>query len=462
MIQKNLNDIAHIVSGEVSSPDSQTLFVKGVSIDSRTIKAGQLFIPIVRIDNGHNYVSNAVNNGAIASLWQKNHPNPPPNVPLIMVEDTFVALQTLAKAYRTELNAIVIGITGSNGKTTAKDMISSVLGNAYRVHKTQGNLNGQYGLPLTLLDATVDTEIFVLEMGISLPGEMERIANIARPDVVVVTMIGESHISNFGSRKSIAQEKLQIANHLTGDGAIIFNGDERLLEEGIQKFNLLESVKRIRFGLSESNDYMASSISATSDHTGFYLNGLFYRFPLIGTHNVNNALAAIAVAEHLGVTNENIQIGLLELELTGMRMEKSISNSGFAIINDAWNASPTSMKSAIETFQNLSEYNQKILVLGDMFELGENEVHFHLEIGRSIDPENVDYIFTIGKLAEHIALEAQPIFPQGHVRAFQQKAEVVKAVESVVKPNAVVLVKGSRGMRLEEVVEQLKSLDKFV
>ncbi|MFD0716218.1 UDP-N-acetylmuramoyl-tripeptide--D-alanyl-D-alanine ligase [Paenibacillus sp. GCM10027626] len=458
MLQKNLNDIAKMVLGEILLPDSQTISIKGVSIDSRTTKQGNLFIPIIRNDDGHKYVLNAVGNGAVASLWQKNHPNPPLNIPLIIVEDTFIALHALARAYRTELNAIIIGITGSNGKTTTKDMISSILSTTFKVHKTNGNLNGQYGLPLTLLETKKDIEVVVLEMGISYLGEMERLASIAQPNVAVLTMIGESHISNFGSRENITQAKLQITNGLLENSAIVFNGDEELLEEGIKKLNFNESVKLIRFGLRNHNEYFTTSISALSDSTTFVLNGHSFRFPLIGAHNVNNALASIAVAEHLGVTKENITKGLNELEITGMRMEKSRTKSGFIIINDAWNASPTSMKSAIETFQRLSEYNQKILVLGDMFELGENEIQFHQEIGRLLDPRYISYVFTVGKLAEYIASEARGVFPQGRVVAFHQKEEIVKAVESIIQTNSVVLVKGSRGMKLEEVVEQLKEI----
>ncbi|WP_036708656.1 UDP-N-acetylmuramoyl-tripeptide--D-alanyl-D-alanine ligase [Paenibacillus pinihumi] len=458
MIQKNLNDIAKMVSGKVWLPDSQTIIINGVSIDSKTTQQGNLFIPIIRNDDGHKYILHAIGNGAVASLWQSNHPNPPPKIPLIIVEDTFIALQALAKAYRTELNAIIIGITGSNGKTTTKDMMSSILSTTFKVHKTKGNLNGQYGLPLTLLETSQDAEVVVLEMGISYPGEMERLAGIAGPDVVVLTMIGESHISNFGSRENIAQAKLQITNGLPENSVLVFNGDEELLEEGVKKLHFHESVKFIRFGTANQNDYFADSISVLSDRTTFVLNDHPYSFPLLGAHHVNNALASIAVAQHLGVTSDNITKGLKELEITGMRMEKSKAKSGFTIINDAWNASPTSMRSAIETFQKLSEYNQKIVVLGDMLELGENETRFHQEIGRLLDPRCVDYVFTVGKLAEFIALEASGVFPKGHVTAFRQKEEIAKAIELIIQPNSIVLVKGSRGLKLEEVVEQLLML----
>jgi UDP-N-acetylmuramoyl-tripeptide--D-alanyl-D-alanine ligase len=337
-------------------------------------------------------------------------------------------------------------------------MISSILGTTFKVQKTEGNLNGQYGLPLTLLAIDEDTEVVVLEMGISYPDEMDQLASIAQPNVAVVTMIGESHISNFGSREKIADAKLRITNGLSETNAIVFNGDEPLLEKGIKKLNLPESVRLIRFGLSSTNDYVATSLCSMSDNTTFTSNGHAYSFPLIGVHNVNNALASIAVAEYLGVGIENVSKGLNELKITGMRMEKTNSQSGVTIINDAWNASPTSMESAIETFHELAGYSQKILVLGDMFELGENEIQFHQEIGRLLDPKYVNYVFTIGKLAEYIAFEAKEVFPQGHVKAVHRKEEIFKAVDSIIQSNSVVLVKGSRGMKLEEVVEQLKNI----
>lgn len=458
LISRTLIQVQQMVQGERLAGQYNDVVISGASIDSRTVKKGNLFIPIIRIDDGHKYVREAVNKGAVASLWQKDHPHPPENVPLIFVDDTLVALQSLAKSYRDQLPIKVIGITGSNGKTTTKDMISSILSTTYKVHKTEGNLNSQYGLPLTLLALEEKTEIAVLEMGMSERGQIESLSKIATPDIAVITMIGVSHLSSLGSREEIAAAKLEIIKGLKAEGLFVYNGDEALLEQGLMSYELPQFFASIRFGGNSLNDYFPLSYELASEETCFSINqnpSLQYSLPLIGKHNILNALASIAVAKQLGVSDTHILHGLQNVKITAMRMEKCIGQSGLTIINDAWNASPQSMKAAIETFQELKGYERKFIVLGDMMELGEAEVQYHTEIGEFIDPMKIDYVYTFGELAQHIASAAQLNFKNERVRSFMNKEDLIRDIEHAINSQDIVIVKGSRGMQLEDVVSKL-------
>lgn len=450
LICRNLKEIERMAKGSGLRNQFNQIIANGVSIDSRTIKSGNLYIPLIRIKDGHHYVDEAVSKGAAASLWQNDHPDPPANIPLIYVDDCLEALQSLASSYRKELSVKVVGITGSNGKTTTKDMIDSILRTTFKVHKTEGNLNSQVGVPLTLLDMAPDTDIAVIEMGMSELGQIERLSRIARPDIAVITMIGVSHLSTLGSREQIAEAKLEIIKGLSNGGVLVYNGDEPLLNARNIRSSL--TFRTVRFGMGSTNDYSAVSISTDGEGSLFTIGTNHYRIPLIGKHNVINALAAISVAEMLGVKQADIIKGLSNLTITGMRMQVIESPRGFTIINDAWNASPVSMKAAIETLEELDGHSKKIVVLGDMLELGDKAREFHQDIGRIINPEKVDYLYSVGDLGREIASEAEKHFPEGRVKAFRNKDEVIDMIRNIISPSDVVLVKGSRGMELEKIV----------
>lgn len=460
MIKRSLEEIVSMiqrngVTTSIYSPEY--ISIQGVSIDSRTIKEGNLFVPIVRIDDGHNYVLKAFENGAVAALWQADHDFIPEGFPLIIVNDTLKALQNLAQAYREQLSCKVIGITGSNGKTTVKDMTTSILSTKYKVHKTHGNLNGMYGLPLTLLEVEEDTEVVVLEMGMSNAGEIKNLSEIAKPDYAVITMIGLSHLSSLGSREGIASAKLEILEGLNPNGAIIINGDEPLLTEALPKLQLPQIISIIRFGESHQNDYFPLTISQNSNGLTFTLNRYKSEFfvPLLGQHNISNALASMALAECMQMKEQDIHSGLTQLELTGMRMERIYSPRGFLIINDSWNASPVSMKAAIETIANMEGYHQKVLVLGDMMELGDQEHEFHEEIASSIDPSHIHSVYTIGNLSRTIVNSLRNTEFEGEVKHFTSKEELVSACNRILSNEDVILVKGSRSLKLEEICEAL-------
>ncbi|UVI32862.1 UDP-N-acetylmuramoyl-tripeptide--D-alanyl-D-alanine ligase [Paenibacillus spongiae] len=455
MITRTLKEIERMTGGGGLQSKWDGIEIRGVSIDSKSVEPGNLFIPIVRVKDGHDYVPEAIASGAAAALWQTDHPNPPLHIPIIFVDSGMEALQLLAGAYRAQQPVKVIGITGSNGKTTTKDMIDSILGTTYKVHKTKGNLNSQVGVPLTLLRIAPDTEIAVIEMGMSERGQIERLSRIAKPDLAVITMIGVSHLATLGSREEIAAAKLEIAVGMPPEGVLLLNGDEPLLLNGIKA--LPQPLQCLCFGEQESNAYRADAITTGAAGTRFSHGAASYQIPLPGKHNALNAIAAIAVAELLSVGESDIRRGLQQLSVSGMRMEVIRTAAGFTIINDAWNASPVSVKAAIETFEVLTEYPCKIIVLGDMLELGVNERIFHREIGRIVNPGRIDYLFTLGVLAREIAEEAASSFPKGRVRAFTDMQELIQEIRNTIQPTptGAILIKGSRGMALENIVTAL-------
>ena len=458
MINRTLKQIHELIGGLNNITEWESVHIAGVSIDSRKVTTDNLFVPLrgEKVD-GHRYVEKVKDQGAAASLWQKDVPNPPKNIPIIIVENTEVALQELARAYRQQLNVKVIGVTGSNGKTTTKDMTAALLATTYKVHKTSGNFNNHLGLPLTILSMEEDTDVAVLEMGMSSRGEIEFLSKLARPDLAIITNIGESHLLDLGSREEIANAKLEIIEGLASGGTLIYYGDEPLLRDKVG--NLLESLHVLSFGRSHTNDLYATSIQQGNNLTSYTVAGDIvgaYEIPVLGNHNVMNALAAMLVAKEMKVDQEKICEGLASIQLTNMRMEMVEGANGEKIINDAYNASPTSMMAAIQLMEGLSGFNRKILILGDMLELGLQERDFHLKIGEQISKDKIDKLFTFGPLAEHIAMGARKTFKEDHVRSFQNKQNLIDELKKQIEPNDLLLVKASRGMRLEEVVQALQ------
>lgn len=454
MLKRTLWEICKLLQVNISETHFQSIRVEGVSTDTRTLVKGNLFVPIIGENfNGHLFVNAAIEKGAAATIWKKDEPNPPTDIPVVFVDDTLHALQQLAKGYLNELSTKVVAITGSNGKTTTKDLVGSVLSTTYKVQKTEGNFNNHIGLPLTILQLEEDTEIAVLEMGMSGRGEIELLSNIAKPDVAIITNIGEAHLQDLGSRKAIAEAKLEITSGLKKDGILFIDGDEPLLTEKVKTSPF--QVKT--FGITDNNDFFPKNITQRKNGTSFIVNDRDDKFfiPVLGKHNVTNSLAAIGVGLHFNVSIPNIQRGLKNVQLTGMRMELKKGINGVTVINDAYNASPTSMKAALQLLADLTGYRKKIVVLGDMLELGEQEEQFHREIGLSLYPDIIDYVFTYGKLSEKIAEGAKDNYSTEAVFSFHDKDALVEKLLSVVEKGDVVLVKGSRGMKLEEVVEKL-------
>ena len=458
MIRRTLKEIQKMVNGYGLAEKFETIIAEGVVIDSREAVAGNLYIPIIGARaNGHSFSKNAVKNmGAVATLWQKDQPNIPQNMPVIMVEDTKIALQQLAIAYKNELNMKVIGITGSNGKTSTKDILASVLATTYKVHKTPGNFNSEFGMPLTLLLAPSDTEIVVLEMGMRGLGQIKLLSDMANPDVSVITCIGEAHIAELGSRENISIAKFEITSGLSEDGVFVYHGDEPLLQERIAESN--PKFKMIPFGDCASNDYYPTSIDVEGHGMVFTIpqSNLQFNLSVLGKHNVMNTLAAIAVARHFNVTFENIKAGLTQVGMSKMRMEITHAKNGLMIIDDSYNSSPTSVRATLDLLYSLTGYEKKIVVLADMLELGEEKIAYHREIGEYIDPNEIDALLTYGNTARYIAIAANSTAKLEQAQHFNDKLALAKELESLSSAKDVCLIKGSRGMALEDVINALK------
>lgn len=442
---KFLTEIFHDNRGKADN----RIKINQVATDSRKPLDHALFIPLVG-DNfdGHDYLNQALDQGAVAALWDKAVPLPkflPNDFPVFYVEDTLDALQHLAKRYRLEVNPIVIGITGSNGKTTTKDILATLLASKYKTHYTLGNLNNHIGVPLTILSMPTTTEMLVLEMGMNHFGEIAVLAELAQPDYAIITNIGESHIEHLGSRAGIAIAKGEILDGLKETGVFIYDGDEPLLT----KYRERKHAKSV--GFQSGNDYQINQFELTSMTTSFSFEGgtTIYRLPLLGKHHAKNAGYAIAIAESLSISQTDISKALLRVKTTAMRFEVLTGKDGSTIINDAYNASPTSMRAAIEVIAQMTGYQTKILVLGDMFELGSNTEIFHQEIGAEITGE-INLVCTIGENARAIS-DATAVKSEH----FQDKQALVSYLTKYTTKETIILVKASRGMKLETVIEPL-------
>ncbi|WP_086429172.1 UDP-N-acetylmuramoyl-tripeptide--D-alanyl-D-alanine ligase [Staphylococcus cornubiensis] len=450
MINITLKQLAEWVDCEIE-PQYLDVEIKGVTIDSRHIQKGQLFIPFKGENvDGHQYSEQALNDGASATFFQKNSTMTAPSTgPVIYVEDTLIALQQLAKAYLQHVAPTVIAVTGSNGKTTTKDMLENVLSGKFRVQKTQGNYNNEIGMPLTILELKEDTEVSILEMGMSGFHEIELLSNIAQPDFAVITNIGESHMQDLGSREGIAKAKFEIVTGLKADGYFIYDGDEPLLQPHVET---LSTAHQVSVGLSPSNDMQCQMVTHHDDGITFTVNGdVTYRIPILGEHNMRNATIAITVGRIMGLTDEQIQQQFTELKLTGMRMQKFMTPNGAIVINDAYNASPTSMKAAIDTLSHMK--GDRILVLGDVLELGDQSRQLHASVGAYLEGKGINQLYTYGEGAMDIH-EKGKSFVQEAIH-FDKKDKLIRYMTSIVGQHSVVLVKASRGMHLEEVVEAL-------
>ncbi len=457
-MQRTCNWILEATGGSwEGNPVDLHRLVRGVSTDTRTIRSNQLYVPLVgeRFD-GHQFVKDAEEKGAAAVLWQQDHPLPELNLPVIVVQDTLKALQRLAATYRQESQAKVVAVTGSNGKTTTKDLIASLLAEKVPVHKTQGNLNNHIGVPLTLLSMPEQTKVAVIEMGMNHRGEISILSKIARPDVAVITNIGESHSEHLGSREGIALAKLEIKDGLSPQGVIIMDGDEPLL----QHFLVDDSTSRIKVGWQAGSDESPVEVKVMGTEGISFRSrktGTQFTLPLLGRHNVKNALLAIEVARYFELREEEIVRGLAHVTLTGMRLEMKLSSNKMLLIDDAYNASPTSMKAAIDLLAEIEPEKEKWALLGDMLETGEQEEHYHREIGAYAMEKGINRLYTIGERGRWIlegAMEAKSCDNQIIVH-FHTPDEAVETLLQEGNQETILLVKASRAARLDQIVKNM-------
>lgn len=448
-------DIVKATGGKLICGDPEQE-IANISTDSRKIGEGELFVPIhgERFD-GHDYIDASLAAGAAAALTHREH-EPVGGKSIIHVSDTLKALGEIARYYRNRFDIPLVGITGSVGKTSTKDMVSGVLGQKYNVLKTAGNFNNEIGLPLTLFNLDAFHEAAVIEMGMSGFGEISRLTAIAQPNVAIITNIGMSHIEKLGSRQNILKAKLEILEGLKTGGLVVLNGDDPLLW-GVKG---LLSFRTVFYGLDEGRDYRARNVVSAGEsgsHFDITVGGRDYtvHVPAPGLHNVYNALAAIAAGIELGLPMDRIIAGIGEFTPGKMRLT-ILQHAGMKIINDAYNASPQSMEAALSVLKDVAVNGRTLAVLGDMLELGEYAQRAHRDVGHFAVAKGIDYVLAVGELGAFIAAGAREAgMADGHALSFGNNEQVIDFLSGFAAQGDVILVKGSRGMKMEKIVEKL-------
>jgi len=447
LINLSINEIYNILFG-IKNYFNVDIFIEGFSTDTRTIKKDQVFVAIKgeHLD-GHNYIKNALEKSACLVISEQKYENKK----VIVVNDSIKALGDIAKYYRKKFNIPLIAITGSVGKTSTKKMITSVLESKMNVHSTKGNLNNHIGLPMTLFNINDTTDISVIEMGMNHLNEIDYLSSIALPTIGVITNIGTSHIGNLGSKKNIFRAKLEILNHIKEGSDIYINGDDEFLK----KLKDNKKYHFITYGFNKENDYNISEYTILNDGScTFKINNEQYKIPVIGKHNVYNASVAIIIGKSFNLTYNNIILGLKNYSNEKMRMETYIKGK-FTIINDAYNANTQSMKAAIDV---LKEYKQrKIAILGDMLELGTFSQKSHEEIGKYIAKSNIDILVAIGKEAQNYLNGAiRENMKRENIYIFETLIDIDSKINDIIQDNDVILIKGSRGSKMENVLKYIK------
>jgi UDP-N-acetylmuramoyl-tripeptide--D-alanyl-D-alanine ligase len=450
----SIEEILKATGGKIIS-EGKCTSVAAVMTDSRKAEADGLFIPLVgeRFD-GHDYIAKAFENGAAAALTHKDG-IPAEGRLLIRVADTLAALRGLAAYYRKKFSIPFVGITGSVGKTSTKDMVAGVLGRRLNVLSTEGNLNNEIGVPLTVFRLNEGHEAAVLEMGMSGAGEISRLTAIVRPAVAIITNIGMSHIEKPGTRQNILKAKLEILEGLDEKGLVVLNWDDNLLN-GVKS---LLKYRTVSYGMEEGADYRAGNINSSGEggiSFDLTVEGRAYdvHLPVPGVHNVYNALAAVAAGRELGIPMEEIIAGVAAYKPGNMRMN-IIRAGGLRVINDAYNASPQSMKAALDVLEEIGTPGGRIAVLGDMLEMGEWAEEAHLEVGRYAAGKRLSRLITVGPNAACIAAGAvEAGFPEEAVSVFPSNREAARFIEKILQTGDTILIKGSRGMKMEELANR--------
>lgn len=422
--------------------------VAEISTDSRNCVPGALFFALRgdRFD-GHDYLDGAFDNGAAAALISRQTQAPRDRC-YLRVNDTTMALGELAAYYRRQLSSTVVAITGSNGKTTTKELTAHLLRRLGSVCKAEKSFNNHLGVPLTLLATDMSDASVVVEIGSNHPGEVSRLAQMVAPDIGVITSVGCSHLGNFGSEAAIASEKLSLFTHTRPGGIGIYNADTARLAPCSQ----MSDLRMVSFAINSAADICAENVECHGNHLRFSLNGrIDITLPLIGRHNVYNALAAIAVALCSGMTVEDLKGAFDDFAPPPMRLNVK-SASGMTLIDDCYNANPSSMTAALEVLVDHPVEGRRVFICGDMLELGEHDTRCHYSLGLAIARAEIGHVIAVGQRGEYLLEGIMDAGKSGQrVDLFASSEQAAAAVEELLAPGDVVLVKGSRSVALEKV-----------
>ncbi|MFO8060856.1 MAG: UDP-N-acetylmuramoyl-tripeptide--D-alanyl-D-alanine ligase [Bacillota bacterium] len=438
--------------------------IYGVSTDSRCVARGDLFVALEgeRTD-GHRYLDAAFSRGAVAALVREGRvPASGWDGILLEVPDPFWAVGEVAAWYRDQFSLQVIGVTGSVGKTTCKDMMAAILREEFAVLKTQGNYNTEIGVPLTLFGLRPEHEVAVLELAMRKQGDIRYLASVAGPGAGVLTRVSESHLEFLGSMESIARTKAELFEALPGDGWAVVNADDpwgRWIASRTR-------ARVVYYGQKRGDDLTARGANVSVDDLGraafdLHLGGRAtgrVQLPLAGRHHVENALAAACAGYMMGMSPDSIWTALARAELTGMRMQW-LDLGRISVLNDAYNSSPTSCAAALDTLRECENPGRKVAILGDMLELGPRAEELHLEVGRRAATAGLDLLLTVGKLSSFVGIgAADEGFPASSRRHYHDNDSLIAQLPQIVRDGDVVLVKGSRGCQLESCVQALQRL----
>ncbi|MCW8849478.1 MAG: UDP-N-acetylmuramoyl-tripeptide--D-alanyl-D-alanine ligase [Melioribacteraceae bacterium] len=441
-----LEDIFNIPSAVIYYPEKYKS-VTSVSIDTRTLKKNSIYVAIKGLNfDGHDFVEDALKKGAKAIIVSNRKLSKFENVtvPIISVKNTLEAYGVLAGIWRNKHNAKVISITGSNGKTTTKEILAHLLEVKYKVHKTYLNNNNQIGVPLTILSAPDNTEFIILEHGTNHFGEIKFTAKIAQPDLALITNIGNSHIQYLESKEKILEEKIQLFNHIKMDGTVFINSDDPLLKSRKKNYKNSDT-----YGFKGKVDIKGKIVKGKAS-AKLEISGIGKTFavsvPLLGEANLKNYLSAVSIAAKCGLTKKDIIHQSKTLTAIKGRVVESVYKD-YTIIDDTYNSNPESVKSAIKFLQEYKLRKNKILVIGDMLELGKRSTELHKDIASYIDSSKVDELYTIGKKAKLLFENTHKIKIKKH---FTNRGALISFLNDYKINDSIILFKGSRGMRMEE------------
>ncbi|WP_028829009.1 UDP-N-acetylmuramoyl-tripeptide--D-alanyl-D-alanine ligase [Proteocatella sphenisci] len=450
MQNMTVGHILEMTGGKTNFDIDKNIKVNKISHDSREIEANDIYAAIVgeRLD-GHQFAETALKNGALAVIVEKKSTEKD-----ILVEDTRLALKKIAMGYRKMFDIPFVSVTGSSGKTTTKDMLYFAISQSLNTLRNIGNLNSEIGLPMTVYNLDSSHECAILEMGMYVLGEIDYLAEIVKPDFAIITNVGVAHIQSAGSRENILKAKMEIANYMDENDFLLINGDNDMLKT-IDKKSLIPSV--FTFGIEDHNDIRLVSYESSNNKmlikAEILGEQIEYEIPTVGVHNIYNSLSVMGLCKLMGLDMIKSAQGISKYQPSKYRMEiKKIA--GKTIVEDYYNANPDSVKASIETFGQM-QGERKVAILADMLELGEMSKHAHMDAGAQAS-EIFDVIICIGKDAKHIekgALEKD--FQKNNIYFFKNNQEALSKINSILRPGDVILIKGSRGMKLEEVAESI-------
>ncbi|NLY42439.1 MAG: UDP-N-acetylmuramoyl-tripeptide--D-alanyl-D-alanine ligase [Clostridiaceae bacterium] len=448
-------------TGGILRKGDRDIEITDICTDSRKAGKGVLFVPLKgeRYD-GHDFIVNALQAGAAAFITERDMEIPMEGACEIKVKDTLAALHDMARYYRSKFKIPFIAVTGSVGKTTTKEMVSSVMEQKFNVLKTQGNFNNEIGLPLTVFRLNSYHDIAVTEMGMSGFGEIKKLVSIVNPQVAIITNIGSAHIEKLGSQENILKAKMEVFYKFTADNTAILNGDDPLL------YNLKGKLpfKTVFYGIDNNEcDIKAKNIISYGEEGSTFcvdIDGREYevKVPLIGRHNIYNALASIAAGRVYNMEMNSIIKGIALSKPEKMRLD-IFEAKGIKVINDCYNASPESMKAALSVLMQIQSRGRKIAILGDMLEMGHWAGQAHRKVGEEVQKCGIDYLFTVGYNGKDIAKGAIDAgMPVHKVFSFDSNDEAIQKIDEFLKQGDVVLVKASRGMRMESISEHIRGV----